>query len=232
MCRYVIDLINAVLATNCSLKVFIDFGKVSAYPTEGDHLHKLYEILSIFIDPNQLSKYSLFFAVSCGIYAADHNPKFTQRNRKTCRQLQDVMKSVCGLQTLTGYTAAEVNKIFTYLDVGTKFNPEEVKQLCGCNPLLISCLHNCNNMGDYAKEVQREIDSFIDDNLSVVRDVSCVTEFFSSYKWDTSRHFLHIAMQEQRFSEEQYEQYQTSWLCDNRNCYSAFRLNVINKYPF
>ena len=66
-------------------------------------------------------------------------------------------------------------------------------------------------MGDYAKEVQREIDSFIDDNLSVVRDVSCVTEFFSSYKWDMGHHFLHIAMQEQSFSEEQYKQYQTLW---------------------
>ena len=33
------------------------------------------------------------------------------------------MKSVHdGLQTLTGYTAAEVNKIFTYLDVGTKYD--------------------------------------------------------------------------------------------------------------
>ena len=186
----VIDLIKAVLATNCSLKVFIDFGKISAYPTEGDHLHKLYKILSIFIDLNQLSNYSIFFAVSSGMYAADHNPKFTQQNRKTCRQLQDVMESACGLQTLTGYTVAEVDKIFTYLGIGTKFNPEEVKQLCNCNPLLISCLHNCNNMDDYTEKV---LDSFIDDNVSVFWGVRCVTEFFSSYKWDMGHHFLHIA---------------------------------------
>jgi len=227
----VIDLIYAVLATNCSLKVFIDFGKVSAYPTVGDHLHKLYKILSIFINPNQLSKYSLFFAVSSGIYAADLNPKFTQQNRETCRQIRDVMSSADGLQTLTGYTAAEVDKIFTYLDVGTKFNPEEVKQLCGCNPLLISCLHNCNNMDDYAKKVKREVDSFIDNNLSVVKDINRVTEFFSSYEWDTGRHFLHIAMQEQRFSEEQYKQYQTSWLCDNRILIVEEDLKVRFNFP-
>ena len=112
----VIDLIRAVLATNNSPTVFIDFGKVSAYPTEGDYLHKLYRITTIFINSNWLFKYSLLFAVSSGIYAASHNPKFTTRNKETCRQLQLVMRSVPGL-TLTGYTATEVDQMFRYLNV-------------------------------------------------------------------------------------------------------------------
>ena len=87
------------------------------------------------------------------------------------------MRSVPGL-TLTVYTATEVDQIFRYLNVEEKFNPKEAKQLCGCNPLLISYLHCCNYMDHYAKEVQRVINSFIDDNLSVVRDVNCVTDFF------------------------------------------------------
>ena len=99
------------------------------------------------------------------------------------KDIKDVSDCVPKL-TLTGYTAAEVDQIFTYLKVEEKFDLREVKKLCGCNPLLISCLHGCNNMVEYEQKVESEIDSFISDNLSIVKDVNCVTDFFSAYKWD------------------------------------------------
>lgn len=126
-------------------------------------------------------------------------------------------KSPKNVKTITGYTATEVGKILSNLNLGENFNFEEVKKLSGCNPLLISHLEGCSNMDEYAQRVQHQIDSFIDNNLSVVKDVHTVSEFFASYKWDAGRHHIHVAMQEQKFSEEEYKSYQTTWSCDNHN---------------
>jgi len=70
-------------------------------------------------------------------------------------------------------------------------------------------------MDEYVRRVQCKTDSFIDDNLSGVKNVQYVSQFFASHEWYTGCYYIHIAMQEKKFSEEEYKGYQTLWLCDN-----------------
>lgn len=57
-----------------------------------------------------------------------------------------------------------------------------------------------------------EIESFVQNNLSVVRNPETISDFFTFYKWNTG---CLLALQGKKFTPDQYDNYKGTWLYDN-----------------
>jgi len=92
---------------------------------------------------------------------------------------------------------------------------DQVKKIGGTNPLLLSKLQGTDNEEEYSRRVEKEVKSFLTDNLSVMVDPTTAAQFFDFYKWDTGRLYILLALQCKTFTDTQLKQYKDTWLHDN-----------------
>jgi len=117
--------------------------------------------------------------------------------------------------TLTGFTNEEAAK---FIDEKKEFreHKDKVLEIGGTNPHLLSLCEGCTNFTDYSHSVDFEVQEFLENNLTIFKDVKSVSECFSKCKWETGRQYIYIVLQDEEFTSKQLEGYQTSWLCDNQ----------------
>ena len=94
---------------------------------------------------------------------------------------------------VNGFTDAEVNKFIECFN--KNIDVDKIKEAAGNNPLLLSCLAraNANNFESYLKHVNREVNKFQFDNLTVISNPGTFAEFFTHKKWETGRLYILLA---------------------------------------
>ena len=208
----VVQMIQSVLNTGNQLYLFIDFGRIRSYSDDGKYLECLLAISNIHNStPRLLTK---IFSVSCGLSVAMTNTMFSYQLRDLCLQLEHRVNQCFSRKIITGFTDTEANDVISLINKA-EIDVNQVKKLAGTNPLLLSHLKGATDLSCYSRRVKGEIESFIQNNLSVVRNPETISDFFAFYKWNTGRLYIHLALQGKKFTPDQYENYKGTWLYDN-----------------
>lgn len=191
--------------------LFVDVGSVTGSVCD---LQGFVDIIQIFSD----GKLTKIFSVSSGFVSAQTSVILNRVDRECCYNIQGLLDSCFDKVVVNGFTDAEVNKFIECFN--KNIDVDKIKEAAGNNPLLLSCLAraNANNFESYLKHVNREVNKFLFDNLTVISNPGTFAEFFRHKKWETGRLYILLAMQLQgrKFTDEQVKQFEMTWLYEQQ----------------
>ena len=103
-------------------------------------------------------------SVSSGYRIASCNPLLSSQSSRVCKLINDTITNSFDEHTLTGFTDEEATIFINHMNTNIKI--DDIKKLGGNNPILLSHVKGSSDIGDYSRRVAREIQSFLQNNLT------------------------------------------------------------------
>ena len=199
----VVELISCFVERN-ELYLFVDFSDIVARPAALDNLMNCVDIFSPKGHLTTITSYS------SGISIVKKNLRLP---REVTNRLHQIVSGSWDTLRITGFTSKETNLFIK--EKGTSLKPEEVKLIGGTNPGLLSLLDKNDNIHKYSAKVKIEMETFLERNLHLKREVESVKEFLHLHNWDGCHKYIHYACRGEKLTERDYHDFHETWMYYN-----------------
>ena len=92
-----------------------------------------------------------------------------------CSKILTIIEGVFLPISIKGFTDAEANQFIACINKN-KINVDKIREISGCNPLLLSFLPCADDLLSYSDCVNSEVKKYLQDNLTIVNHPNTVKE--------------------------------------------------------